>query len=154
MATVWHVFSNRAGMTWRILCLVAGVWLVVLPGYQQSLASSTTYPITGIDKSGLVTVTDLRSKQTFQFQVPDPKLLSTLKVGQLVYPDFPNQKVSLDGRTLCCGMVNANQLRVPLERGKLPGIVQPGGLAPERLAPRPLSPSPQVPAAPGSVPTR
>lgn len=154
MALSWQVFSNRGCSMGHMLRLVAGISLAVLLGHGQSVASSTTYPITGIDKSGLVTVTDLRSKQTFQFQVPDSKLLSTLKVGQLVYPDFPNQKVSLDGRTVCCGMVNANQLRVPLDRSKLPGIVQPGGPAPEPMAPRPLSPSPQVPVAPGSVPIR
>ncbi len=135
----------------QLLRFVAGVLLVVLLGAQQSLASSTTYPITGIDKSGLVTVTDLRSKQTFQFQVPDPKLLRGLKIGQLVYPDFPNQKVSLDGRTLCCGLVNANQLRAPLERSQLPGLNPPGGLSPDTKTPRPL---PHAPVVPGAVPTR
>ncbi len=151
MAMLWHVFSNGGYTMRQLLRFVAGVLLVVLLGAQQSPASSTTYPITGIDKSGLVTVTDLRSKQTFQFQVPDPKLLSALKLGQLVYPDFPNQKVSLDGRTLCCGMVNANQLRVPLDRSKLPGLNPPGGLSPDSKTPRPF---PQAPVVPGTVPTR
>jgi hypothetical protein len=111
-------------------------------------ASSTSFPITKIDQKGVVTVTDLKSKQTFQFQVMDPTLLRTLKVGQLVYPDFQNQKVSLDGVNPCCPMVNSLQLRPSLERRQMPNKLEPSGPSPDVKSLNPIQPPMQVPVPP------
>ena len=123
---------------------IVGAALIAFLLPQSGQASSTSFPITKIDQSGVVTVTDLKSKQTFQFQVSDPNLLKALKVGQLVYPDFQNQKVSLDGKNLCCTMVNAQQRRLPMEGSRLP--------APKTLDP--AMPPMQTPGSPLVVPQR
>ena len=134
--------------------LVACAALVLLLFHQNGYASSTSYPITNIDQKGVVTVMDLKSKQTFQFQVMDPQLLRALKVGQLVYPDFQNQKVSLDGVNSCCPMVNSQQLRPPLERKKLPSTMEPSELSPDIKSLSPVGPPTQGPGAPGMLSPR
>ena len=121
---------------------------------QVGHASSTSYPITNIDRKGVITVTDLKSKQTFQFQVTDPALLRTLKVGQLVYPDFPNQKVSVDGQTICCEMVNSSRLRNPIEPNRLPRPIEPSELSPGAKVPSPVMPPIPPPAPRGTIPQR
>ena len=128
--------------------------LMMVLFHQNGYASSTSYPITNIDRKGVVTVTDLKSKQTFQFQVVDPKLLKTLKVGQLVYPDFQNRKVSLDGVNPCCQIVNSPQLGTPLGRKQLPNTMEPSGPSPDVMPLSPIQPPMQVPAAPGPVSPR
>jgi hypothetical protein len=73
----------------------------------------------------------------FSFQVTDPKLLRSLKVGQLVYADFNKQQVSLDSLTPCCPIVrpqSSKQLRGPTEGGPV--------LEPQTLNPRPLPQDP------------
>jgi hypothetical protein len=124
---------------------------IVLVLHQIGHASSTSYPITNIDRNGVVTVTDLKSKQTFQFHVTDPKVLRSLKMGQLVYPDFPNQQVSLDGRTICCEMVKSPQLRTTIEPNRLPRPIEPSGLSPDAKLPSSVMPRP-APAVPGPIP--
>lgn len=130
------------------------VLFIALVLNQIGHASSTSYPITNIDRKGVVTVTDLKSKQTFQFQVTDPALLRTLKVGQLVYPDFPNQKVSLDGQTICCEMVNSPRLRNPIEPNRLPRPIEPSELSPGAKLPNPVRPQTQIPSTPDAIPQR
>ncbi len=137
----------------HMLHLGIRVAFIMLVFHQVGYASSTSYPITKIDRKGIVTVTDLKSKQTFQFQVRDPKVLRSLKVGQLVYPDFPNQKVSLDGRNLCCVMINLPPSISQIEGNTLPNSVEPIQLAPELKRPNPLR-QPMPPPAPGAIPQR
>ncbi len=133
------------------IVFVAVVFAGLLLLQQNVIASSTSYPITKIDRKGVVTVTDLRSKQTFQFQVMDPKLLRSLKVGQLVYPDFPNQKVSLDGRNLCCTMINMPSPAPLVEGNRLPNPGDPMPLSPEPKRLSPLTQPMPAPAAPGPI---
>lgn len=137
----------------KYVCLSLNVLFIVLMLNQVGHASSTSYPITNIDRNGVVTVTDLKSKQIFQFRVADSKLLRSLKVGQLVYPDFPNQKVSLDGHNLCCTMVTMPRPASPIEGDKSSNTIERIPLSPEakRLGPfRQPMPAP----APGSIPQR
>jgi hypothetical protein len=138
----------------NVLFVLLSLGFAAMISYRPALASSTTYPITNIDKNGIVTVTDLRSKQIFRFQVTDAKLLGVLKVGQLVYPDFPNQKVSLDGKTLCCSMIIPQQLEVPLERRKLPRPVPQELPALDQKSLNPTMPPMPAPRIPGGVPQR
>lgn len=134
--------------------LSIGVAVIVLVLHQIGHASSTSYPITNIDRKGVVTVTDLKSKQAFQFQVVDSKLLRSLKVGQLVYPDFPNQKVSLDGRNLCCTMINVPPPVLPIEGNRLPNAVEPMQPASDAMRLRPLTQPRPAPAVPRETPQR
>lgn len=138
----------------RYISLGISVLFIVLLLNQAGHASSTSYPITNIDRKGVVTVTDLKSKQVFQFQVADLKLLRSLKVGQLVYPDFPNQKVSIDGQNLCCMMINMLSPTTPIEGNRLPNAVEPMPLAPETKRLSPFKHPMPVPAAPGTIPPR
>lgn len=137
----------------RCISLGISVLFIVLLLNQAGHASSTSYPITDIDRKGVVTVTDLKSKQIFQFQVADPKLLESLKVGQLVYPDFPNHKVSLDGRNLCCAMINVQRSGSPIKSDKLPNRLERMPLTPDVTRPGPLR-QPMPPPAPGTIPPR
>lgn len=137
----------------RYIFLGISVLFIVLMLNQVGHASSTSYPITNIDRNGVVTVTDLKSKQIFQFRVADSKLLRSLKVGQLVYPDFPNQKVSLDGHNLCCTMVTMPRPASPIEGDKSSNRLERMPLTPDVTRPGPLR-QPMPPPAPGTIPPR
>jgi hypothetical protein len=65
--------------------------------------------ITAIGKGGLVTAKVETTGKSFQFQVTDPALMKTLRVGQQIYADFGTQKVSVDGAAACCNI--ATKLR-------------------------------------------
>ena len=65
--------------------------------------------ITAIDaRNGLVTAKVNQTGQIFQFQVGNPVLLRSLKVGQEVYANLSIKQVSLDGKSFCCAIVKLN----------------------------------------------
>ncbi|SLM46533.1 protein of unknown function [Nitrospira japonica] len=116
----------------------AGLVALVLLIGQYAYGAFGSGAITSIDKSGLVTATDLKTKQVFSFQVTDPKLLRSLKMGQLVYADFNKQQVSLDSLNPCCPIVkpqSSKQLRGPMEGGP---VLDPN--APNQVRPLPQEP--------------
>jgi len=62
--------------------------------------------ITAIDsRAAIVTAKVNVSGQTFQFRANDPKLVSSMRVGQAVYANFKTKQVSLDSRQVCCTIV-------------------------------------------------
>jgi len=64
--------------------------------------------ISGIEPgTGVVTARDNASHRMFRFQVRDPKLLHSLRVGQPLYANFTTKRVSLDGQTACCEIISA-----------------------------------------------
>lgn len=135
----------------RMLMSAGSVVLVLLAG-QYGHAALGSGAITSIDKGGLVTATDLKTKQVFSFQVTDPKLLHSLKVGQLVYADFNKQQVSLDSLNPCCPIVRAQspkQLRGPTEGGHVldPNMPSPGRPMPQD--PMQAPPNRTLPSGPG-----
>jgi len=56
-------------------------------------------------KSGLVTAKNFATGKTFQFKVGDKALLKGLKIGQKVAADFASGKVTVDGISPCCNIV-------------------------------------------------
>jgi hypothetical protein len=82
----------------------------VLLGFTvESRAASPCCGIVNVQPSGIVTARDTKTGRTFDFQVTDRRLLSTLKPGQPVAADFKTMQVSVepDGATPCCAIVSA-----------------------------------------------
>lgn len=93
----------------RIRSLIAistATLLVAFAG--ESLAASPCCGIVSVAPSGAVSARETATGRTFEFQVADRRLLSTLKVGQPVYADFKTMKVSVhtDGIEPCCNIVS------------------------------------------------
>jgi pimeloyl-ACP methyl ester carboxylesterase len=66
--------------------------------------------ITGIDvRTAIVAAKIDANGQTFEFRANDAKLVSNLKIGQAVYANFVTQQVSLDGKTVCCSIIQGPQ---------------------------------------------
>ncbi|MBZ5540586.1 MAG: hypothetical protein LAN61_08720 [Acidobacteriia bacterium] len=57
--------------------------------------------------------------QSFEFRVPNAKLLAGLHPGQGIYANFKAKQVSLDGRTACCEIINLS----PEEQISSPGLL-------------------------------
>lgn len=71
--------------------------------------------ITAINSSsGTVTAKEISSGRSFQFSVPDSGLLSSLRVGQGVYANYPQGKVSVDGFAPCCSIIGAGAAATPI----------------------------------------
>jgi pimeloyl-ACP methyl ester carboxylesterase len=47
--------------------------------------------------------------QTFEFRAADAKLILSLKVGQPVYANFITKQVSLDGKAVCCQIIQVGE---------------------------------------------
>src|SRR5689334_5721723 len=75
----------------------------------ESRASEPCCAIVAVQPSGVVTARDTKTGRTFEFQVADRRLLSTLKPGQPVHADFTAMRVSVqpDGLEPCCSIVSA-----------------------------------------------
>ena len=59
--------------------------------------------ITAVDqRTGAVTARVKSTGQVFEFIESNASVRSTLKAGGVVYANFTNRQVSLDGRTVCC----------------------------------------------------
>jgi len=86
----------------------------------ESLAASPCCGIVSVDPSGAVSARETATGRTFEFQVADRRLLSTLKVGQPVHADFKTMKVSVhtDGLEPCCSIVSL----APVANARASGI--------------------------------
>jgi len=87
---------------------LAGALLLV--SVAPSRAAEPCCNIVTVGASGVVTARETATGRTFEFQVANRRLLSTLKVGQPVHADFTTMRVSVepDGATPCCGIVSAS----------------------------------------------
>lgn len=74
----------------------------------DSRAAAPCCGIVSVAGSGVVTARETATGRTFEFQVADRRLLSTLKPGQPVHADFTTMRVSVqpDGAEPCCGIVS------------------------------------------------
>lgn len=111
--------KNRVGMV-LITCapLIIGLMLIVLlaPIVPPAFAAQPCCSITNI-AGGLVTAKETATGKTFQFQVTDPALMKSLRVGQKVYADFGTQRVSVDGVQPCCSITSAAGAQLPTIQG-------------------------------------
>ncbi len=71
--------------------------------------------ITAIDaRTGIVTAKVKATSRTFQFAVKSPATLRSLKIGQGVHANLTTREVSLDGRAVCCRIVETVQSAVKI----------------------------------------
>jgi hypothetical protein len=61
--------------------------------------------ITNIAEDGQVSVRETATGRTLAFQVNQPALLSSLRIGQEVWANFKTQQVSVDGIEPCCQII-------------------------------------------------
>lgn len=116
--------------------LFAGA-LLILP---EAASAQPCCSVTSIDqKSGVVSAKENATGRAFQFKVGDGKLLGSLRLGQAAYANFKTNQVSLDGKTVCCSIVNASATGGVPRSGSAPGS-----------GPIPIAPPP--PPAPASTP--
>ncbi len=67
--------------------------------------------IVSIDSvNGIVTARDLRTGETFKFEVDSRSLLKTMRVGQKVWKDAGTRKVSVMDGELCCTVIGNTNL--------------------------------------------
>lgn len=95
--------------------------------------------ITAIDpRTGLVTAKDTGAGTTFEFKPSDPRQLAFVRVGQLVFANFPTKQVSLDGTVICCAILSMSA----------------GSSGPARPIPPPIQPlAPPQGGTPFALPT-
>lgn len=90
--------------------------VVVELGRQKTLPSTklATYYrscVVSIDSvNGIVTARDLRTGETFKFEVDSRSLLKTMRVGQKVWKDAGTRKVSVMDGELCCTVIGNTNL--------------------------------------------
>jgi cathepsin L len=122
--------------------LLGALFLTVLALAPRAEPADPCCQITAINEhTGLVTARETATSRTFEFHVPDAKLLTTLKVGQGVYANFATKQVSHDGVTACCeirSLSGAGALPMPLPAPGLQGVSPPPGPHSPELALSPV----------------
>jgi len=79
--------------TWLVSC---GLLVLALVGPSGLSAAAPCCGITAIDtKSGVVTMKDTTTGQTFRFKLDDPELIGSLRIGQAVEADFKTMRVTV-----------------------------------------------------------
>jgi hypothetical protein len=96
----------------RALFLAIAIFVVhalSVGGIPNANAATPCCGITAIDaRTGIVTARDTVSQRTFQFKVPDARLLRTLRVGQKIFADFTARTVTLAANQRpCCSIIEA-----------------------------------------------
>lgn len=90
-------------------------------------------PVTGIDTAtGVVTAKVSSTGQYFQFTVKDSALFHSLKIGQAVFANFETKQVSINGKDVCCQIVNlasAQAAGIPATTANTPANQNPAGQA-------------------------
>jgi Cu/Ag efflux protein CusF len=120
--------KSRIGMV-LITCstLIIGLMLIMLCAstVPPAFAGDPCCGITGMAAGGLVTAQETATGKTFQFQVTDPALLKSLRMGQTIHADFTTMKVSVqpDGIEPCCNIASAAS--GPTGTAKLPNAPMP-----------------------------
>jgi hypothetical protein len=62
------------------------------------------------DEESLVMARGTVTPVFIRFEVEDSAVLSTLRFGQKIYADLPADRVSLDGATVCCNIVERKDI--------------------------------------------
>jgi hypothetical protein len=109
----------------NIRALIALSLAALLLGFTaESRAASPCCGIVAVQPSGVVTARETATGRTFEFQVADRRLLSTLKPGQPVYADFTKLQVSVqpDGIEVCCSISSVSPVGAVPPNGRSTGI--------------------------------
>jgi Cu/Ag efflux protein CusF len=85
--------------------IVAALALSLFAG-TTALAATPCCKVIDIAANGQVTAREINGTRTISFQVSDIALLRGLKSGAPVYANFDTKQVSLDGKKVCCKILN------------------------------------------------
>lgn len=110
------------------------VWLSVVsvatpPLVAQATPAQPCCSIVSVNANGLVSAKETATGRTFQFQIKDQALLTSLHVGQQIWADFASRAVSLAaGGQPCCEItsaaagprINTGPARTPIANGIQP----------------------------------
>ena len=122
MTNVHAGYGRSVACLWLLVALTAGALCVprlraqapkagnTAQGQKLGGAANPVTPccnITGIDETGRVAAKDNTTGKTFQFQVNDSALLTSLHVGQSVSADFGTNRVAVAGINPCCNITSA-----------------------------------------------
>ncbi len=117
-----------------VLFILAGV--LTFPLY----AADPCCIITGIDvKTNMAAARQVATGQAFQFAAPNAGVTASLKVGQKIFANFGAGQVSLDGRTICCKIVNASAAAPAINRPAATPSTGPSSSAPPQRTTAPLA---------------
>src|SRR5207237_8426000 len=96
-----ETMKNPVDRSCMLRVLLGALLLAVLALAPRAEAADPCCAITAINAhTGVVTAKETATGRTFEFHVPDAKLLSSLKVGQGVFANFTSKQVSHDGQTI------------------------------------------------------
>ena len=124
--------SDRRTAPRRVWCLAA-LGLLLLTATPRAEAQGPSSQITAINQqTGIITAKVNATGQVFEFKLTNKALLQSLKVGQAVYANFITRQVSLDGKIICCQIVN-------IAAGGAPAIPPPAPGNKPAAAPQPQS---------------
>ena len=99
-----------------VIRVFLGMLLVcgVLATGAQAQTALPCCSITAINaQTGVVSARVSATGAAFEFQVTDARLLPSLRVGQAVFANLTTKQVSLDGRNICCSIVQAVKPAAP-----------------------------------------
>jgi hypothetical protein len=95
--------TTRTRMLVPGIATVAALLLAVPDDAAAQVRACCT--ITALDaQAGTATARDNASGNVFEFRARAPALLASLRVGQAVHANFATNRVSLDGRVVCCAI--------------------------------------------------
>jgi len=109
--------------------------------------------ITAIDmQSGLVSAEEKATHRSFQFEVSSVPLRESLKIGQGVYANFTSLQVSLDGKNVCCKIVNVQSASAgtTVQKDSAPGSSPTSTPTPGARTTKPTKPTTADPKATGT----
>ena len=88
------------------IAIVAALLLVLPERAAPQAAACCT--LTAVDaQTGTATARDKASGNVFEFRARTPAMLASARVGQPVHANFQTNRVSLDGRVVCCTITKA-----------------------------------------------
>ena len=98
-------------MTTRPLTLftlrAAVLLATAIPGAIAAQQAPPCCTITALDaQTGIASARDASGK-VFEFRARTPAMLAKARVGQAIHANFATNRVSLDGRTVCCAITKA-----------------------------------------------
>lgn len=122
-------------MTIRPLTLLTPFAAVLLaaatPGAAAAQQPRPCCTITALDATtGVASARDDASGNVFEFRARTPAMLARVRVGQAIHANFATNRVSIDGRAVCCAITKAPAAAVAQSPAPRAGTRAPGGRAP------------------------
>jgi hypothetical protein len=86
-----------------LACCATALLATGIPGTSAAQPPRACCTITAVDaRTGVASARDNASGNVFEFRARTPALLARVRVGQAVHANFATNRVSIDGRSVCC----------------------------------------------------